>query len=199
MINTVNKAVTAVNSREVHMKYSKLEKDKWYITVFSDASLRGLPGKIQSAMGYLVFLSEGYEPNRESRCCMLTWKSCKVKRVVTSTYDAETISLELGLEEALVIKNQLETMTGLGEDLIQIEAFIDCKDTYEAIVSNKKFPKGSRLASLEVAKIKEMIERNQIHRVTWIDTSHQLADILTKRGVAAESLVKTMNDGRFYR
>ena len=107
--------------------------------------------------------------------------------------------MELGLEEALVIKNQLETMTGLGEDLIQIEAFIDCKDTYEAIVSNKKFPKGSRLASLEVAKIKEMIERNQIHRVTWIDTSHQLADILTKRGVAAESLVKTMNDGRFYR
>ena len=66
MINTVNKVVTTVNSREVHMKYSKLEKDKWYITVFSDASLRGLHGKIQSAMGYLVFLSEGYEPNRES-------------------------------------------------------------------------------------------------------------------------------------
>ena len=122
-----------------------------------------------------------------------------MKRVVTSTFDAETISLELGLEEAMVIKNQLETMTGLGGDLIRIEAFVDCKDTYEAIVSNKKFPKGSRLASLEVAKIKEMIERNQVYRVTWLDTSHQLADILTKRGVAAEPLVRTMNDGRFYK
>ena len=86
-------------------------------------------------------------PNRNSRCCLLTWKSCKVKRVVSSTYDAETIALELGLEEALVIKNQLETLTGLRNELIRVEAFVDCKDTYEAIISNKQFPKGSRLAS----------------------------------------------------
>ena len=79
--------------------------------------------------------------------CLLTWKSCKVKRVVSSTYDAETIALKLGLEEALVIKNQLETLTGLRNELIRVEAFVDCKDTYEAIISNKQFPKGSRLAS----------------------------------------------------
>ena len=105
--------------------------------MFSDASLRGLSGKINSAMGYLIFLSDGYTPNEHSRCCILTWKSCKVKRVVTSTYDAETISLELGLEEAIVLKDQLVKMTGFSTDLIEIEAFVDCKDTYEAVISNK--------------------------------------------------------------
>ena len=127
------------------------------------------------------------------------WKSCKVKRVVTSTYDAETIALELDLEEAIVIRNQLLKMTGLGENLVEIEAFVDCKDTYEAIVSNKQFPKGSRLASLEIAKIKEMIEQKTVHKVNWIDTVHQVADVLTKRGVNAQNLVKTLNNGRFYK
>ena len=150
-------------------------------------------------MGYLIFLSEGYTPNRSSNCCVLTWKSCKVKRVVTSTYDAETISLELGLEEAIVIKEQLIKLTGFEEDLIRVEAYVDCRDTYEAIMSNKQFPKGSRLASIEVAKIKEMLEKKQIHQVSWIDTAHQMADILTKRGVGSETLVNTINNGSFYK
>ena len=199
MVNLINKTVTAVNSRSVEMRYVKLEGDKWFITVFSDASLRGLSGKIHSAMGYLIFLSDGYTPNKSARCCVLAWKSCKVKRVVTSTYDAETISLELGLEEAIVIKDQLVKMTGFDTDLINIEAYVDCKDTYEAIISNKKFPKGSRLASIEVAKIKEMIEEKQIQNVSWVDTSHQMADILTKRGVGTETLIETINSGRFYK
>ena len=167
--------------------------------MFSDASLRGLSGKVNSAMGYFIFLSDGYSPNTKAKCCILAWKACKVKRVVTSTYDAETIALELGLEEAIVIKNQLIKMTGLDENLIRIEAFVDCKDTYEAIISHKQFPKGSRLASIEVAKIKEMLELKQVYRVSWVDTEHQLADILTKRGVGAEPILKTLVQGRFFR
>ena len=104
--------------------------------------------------------------NESSKCCILAWKSCKVKRVVTSTYDAETISLEFGLKEEIVIKDQIVKMTGFDTNLINIEAFVDCKDTYEAIISNKKFTKGSRLASLEVAKIKEMLEMKQIKRIS---------------------------------
>ena len=199
MINIVNKTVTAVNSRSVELRFRKLLGDCWYLTVFSDASLRGLSGKVHSAMGYLIFLSDGYLPNQSIRCCVLTWKSCKVKRVVTSTYDAETISLELGLEEAIVLRDQLMKLTGFSEELIRIEAFVDCRDTFEAIMSNKKFPKGSRLASIEVAKIKEMIENKQVSKVSWVDTDHQMADVLTKRGVGAEVLVNTIEDGRFYK
>ena len=47
MISTVNKVVTAVNGRNISMKFSKLESDQWYLTVFSDASLtlRGYPAR----------------------------------------------------------------------------------------------------------------------------------------------------------
>ena len=199
MINQINKVVTAVNSRDVELKYSKLEQDKWHISVFSDASLRGLPGKIQSAMGYLVFLSDGYIPNKQTKCCILQWKSCKVKPVVTSTYDAETIALELGLEEALIIKDQIMKMTGFGEELMKVEAFVDCRDTFEAIMSNKQFPKGSRLAMIEVAKIKEMLDQKKVDGISWVDTAHQLADVLTKKGVDVEPLVETISSGKFFK
>ena len=75
-------------------------------------------------------------------------------------------------------------MTGFDTNLINIAAIVDFKDTYEAIISNKKFPKGSRLASLEVAKIKEMLEMKQIKRISW---------------VGVETLVNTINSGRFYK
>ena len=49
--------------------------------------------------------------------------------------------------------------------------------------------------SLEIAKIKEMLERESVHRISWIDTNQQLSDILTKKGVAADPLVQTLNKG----
>ena len=107
--------------------------------------------------------------------------------------------MELGLEEALIIKDQIRKMTGFGEELIKVEAFVDCRDTFEAIMSNKQFPKGSRLAVLEIAKIKEMMDQKKVDNISWVDTAHQLADVLTKRGVAVEPLVETINKGRFYK
>ena len=131
-------------------------------------------------MGYSILLSEDYTPNVSSRCFVSSWNACKIKRIVNSTYDTETIALELGLEEAIVIIDQILKMTCFSENLIEIESFVDCKDTYEAIISNKQFPKGSRLASLEITKIKEMVEKKQIQRVNWVDTSHQLAEYLPR-------------------
>ena len=57
-------------------------------------------------------------------------------------------------------------MTCLSQNLIEIEAFVDCKDTYEVIISNKQFPKGSHLALLEIAKIKEMVGYKEL--IGWI-------------------------------
>ena len=71
------------------------------------------------------------------------------------------------------------------------------KETYEAIISNKQFQKGCRLASLGIAKIKERVKRKQVQRIYWVDTTHQQADILMKRGVVSEPIVRTLNNGSF--
>ena len=42
------------------IRYSRIPSRKWWLSMFVDASLRGLPEKIESAYGWIVFLGEGY-------------------------------------------------------------------------------------------------------------------------------------------
>ena len=198
-VKLINKMVAAVKNRDYKLRFSKLKSDKWYISVFADASLKGLPDKISSAMGYVIFLSEGYRFRERTGCNVLSWKSCKTRRIVASTYDAETLALSTALEEAIFIKHQVVKMLGIGEEDILIEAFCDCNDTVAAIVANKPLPNSkSRLAALEIARIKEMKDLKMIHSVQWVPTNQQLGDIFTKRGASTESIIQTVSKGRFY-
>ena len=90
-------------------------------------------------------------------------------------------------------------MLGIGEEDILIEAFCDCNDTVAAIVANKPLPNSkSRLAALEIARIKEMKDLKMIHSVQWVPTNQQLGDIFTKRGASTEPIIQTVSKGRFY-
>ena len=198
-VKLINKMVAIVKNRQYHIRYSKLKTEQWYITVFSDASLRGLPDKVSSAMGYVIFLSEGYRFRERNGCNVLSWKSCKTRRIVASTYDAETLALTTALEEAIFIKHQLTTMLGRGKDDILIEAFCDCNDTVAAVVANKPLPNSkSRLAALEVARIKEMKDLKMIHDIHWCPTNQQLADVLTKKTASMEAIIHTVSKGKFF-
>ena len=117
---------------------------------------------------------------------------------MASTYDAETLALTGGLEEAIFIRDQMSKVLNFKEDQIKIEAFCDCNDTVEAILANKPLPnKNSRLAALEIARVKEMRELGMLSDIVWIPTRLQLADSFTKRGVNIEPLVETLKKGRF--
>ena len=198
-VKLVNKTVAQVVNREYYLRYSRLNTKQWYITVFSDASLRGLPDKISSAMGYIILLSEGFRPGHRTACNVLSWKSCKTRRIVASTYDAETLALAAALEEGIFIKEQLTTMLGIGKEDILIEAYCDCNDSVAAITANKPLPnKQNRLAALEIARIKEMIELKMINSVTWCPSAQQLADTMTKRGASTEPVIHTVSKGKFF-
>ena len=111
-VSLINKVVAKIKRQEVKLKFSKLENDKWTLTVFADAS-KGNIGKTESTVAYLILLSDGYNKGEpKEKCNLLTWKSSKAKRVVVSTYDAEAMALNLGIQSALVIKNHIgELMT----------------------------------------------------------------------------------------
>ena len=198
-VKLINKMVAQVKFRNYDIRYSKLNSKQWYITVFADASLRGLPDKVSSAMGYVIFLSEGYRFRERTGCNVLSWKACKTRRIVASTYDAETLALSTALEEAIFIKHQFTKMLGIGEEDILIEAFCDCKDTVSAIIANKPLPNSkSRLASLEIARIKEMKDLKMIESIHWLDTTQQLGDVFTKRGASTEAIIQTIEKGKFF-
>ena len=198
-IKLINKTVAQVKNRDYHLKFSKLESQQWYISVFADASLKGLPDKISSAMGYVILLSEGFKPGERKAANVLSWKSCKTRRIVASTYDAETLSLSTALEEGIFIKEQMTRMLGIGQEDILVEAWCDCNDTVAAIIANKPLPnQNNRLAALEIARIKEMKELKMIDSVNWCPSVQQLADVMTKRGASQESLIHTVEKGKFF-
>ena len=194
-VKLVNKTMLWVKHSEYALRYTKLKKKDWYISVFTDASLRGLPDKVSSAMGFIILLSDGFKPGSRNKANVLSWKSCKTKRIVASTYDVETLALTGGLEEAIFLRDQMAKLLNIEEKEIKIEVFCDCNDTVEAILVNK--PLQNKNSRLEIAKVQEMRQLDMIQDIYWIPSRLQLADAFTKRGVNNEPLVDTLSDGRF--
>ena len=197
-VTLINKVVAKIKRQEVKLKFNKLDSDRWTLTVFADASKGNLGSKTESTIAYLIFLSDGYnkgEPLR--RCNLLAWKSQKARRVVVSTYDAEAMALNMGIQGALVIKNHINEIMNWEEDVIDVEAFTDCNDVYNAVVANKPYPKGDQLASLDVAAVKRYRELKMLDRFEWVNTELMLADTLTKQGKKADTLIDVVTKGRF--
>ena len=201
-VKQIQKMVKHVKTRQYDIKYSKLRSRKWIISVFSDSSLNNVNGrdgpKTDSAMGFAIFMSEGYRVTERNKCNLLAWRSCKTTRKVVSTHDAETIALGLALEEAIFIKDQLVTMMGTGEEDIIIEAFCDNKDAILNIQSNKAMPSSKgRIGAIDVARIKEMLRKNQVQSVKWVPTKEQIADVFTKQGAPTEPFINILERGQF--
>ena len=86
------------------------------------------------------------------------------------------------MDKSLLIRDQLLKLSGFPREIIKIEILTDCNETVESVYSTKQNTKGGRIL-VEIAKIKEAIERKEIERIKWIPTQSMLADVLTKRGV----------------
>ena len=189
----INKMFLKFHQDKVDLRFKKLGDLKDIkLSVFSDASYANLPDGESSGMGYLIFLTIGYQPGRDSPCCLLSWASCELRQKVTSTLAAETLSLLAALEQAIVICNQIEEVF---DSKPKIEAFIDNNDAYEAVYSLKQEMKGH--LRIDIGCIKEMVAEKEVESVTWIPASLQLADCLTKRGASTKALVRTLNKGCF--
>ena len=129
--------------------------------------------------------------------CVLTWKAIKIRRTVVSTYEAESLAVADALEEALVIKDQLMKLTGIPKDMLLIECFCDCADAVAAFQSSKQNARGGRV-QIDSARVREMLERGEVHSIQWVHSDLQLGDIFTKRGVAKTPIINTLEEGKFF-
>ena len=172
-------------------------------SVFADASKGNLsPDKSESAIAYVVMLSDGYNKNRKSSCCLLSWASRKAKRVVSSTFDAEALALNTGLQAGLVMKAHLIEIMNWTEDMVRVEGYTDCNDVYQAIVKNNKpekgvHAKGDQLSCLDIAAVRKYMQQGIVHDVDWVPSGNMLSDPLTKMGASPEALVKAITTGEF--
>ena len=175
----LNKLVTRVKNERMRIFFPKLLPiGSCHLECYTDASFAKLPdGGSQGAV--IVFLKDEHG-NR----CPLYWRSRKLRRVVKSTFAAETMALLEGAETAVYLASILEEITGCKK--IPITCLVDNKSLVDALRSSNKI-EDTRLR-VDIAVLDDMISRKEICEVNWVDTTHQLADCLTKRGVSPERL-----------
>ena len=159
---------------------------KWKLVGFSDAAWANLPDEVSSTMGYVIFLV-----GDEEKCAPLCWKSNKIKRVVRSTLAAETLALVEMIEMMVYVRSLLKE-TGLFTTNPLI-AVVDNQSLRDAIYSTKLVD--DKRLRVDMACIKESMNKREVEAVKWCSGEVQLANCLTKRGACTESLRAVLQSG----
>ena len=74
---------------------------------------------------------------------------------------------------------------------VKVEALTDNKSLWENLNNTRQCEE--KLLRNSVALIKEMIEKGEVKKVDWIETSRMLADSLTKKGGKSSWIKKVLS------
>ena len=121
---------------------------------------------------------------------MILWKSRKVRRVVKSTIAAETLALLDAAEAAVLFSYVVAEMLNLKEKRPIVNCYVDNKSLVEAVYSTKLGE--DKLLRINMVVLRDIMNRKEIHRISLLESSCQLADGLTKRGANMETLVSAV-------
>ena len=160
----------------------------WKIFVFTDASFANLCDGV-SSMGAFIVLLVG----ENSSCVALNWQGKKVKRVVKSTLEAEALSLQEGIEDAIYHRLLIEEVLKLSPRSLPVHGFVDNHDTVDAIYSTK--PVTSKLLRINISSLKEKLQNKDVCDVQWCEGSEQLADCMTKKGTCGLQWLSVLQNG----
>ena len=185
-LKSVNK-IRKVKAEQVCLNFQDLGNDV-ELLLFSDASYGNLDND-GSQGGFIIFLK-----GENGKINPVTWQSKKIRRIARSTLASEALALVDGLDCVISIAMLLnEILYGKCCTGIPVKCYIDNNDLYQAIFSNKQVTE-KRLRK-EVNSIKELLDNKDITNINWIQTNEQIADVLTKRGVSGQNIIKTLNNG----
>ena len=175
----LNKVIDRVKTDNMKLYIPRLGAiSSCHLECFSDASFANLAGN-GSQGGFVIFLRDA-----DGGRCPILWQTRKIRRVVKSTLSAEAMALLECAEAAVYVASVLHEISG--GDRCKIRCFVDNKSLVDALQSCKHVE--DRRLRIDVAVLRDMLERGEIEEVSWVDTSLQLADCLTKRGASSRQL-----------
>jgi len=116
--------------------------------------------------------------------CPLIWQSKKQDRVADSTLTAETLALLEGAKTSIYLAAILKRIFNKAD--LKIICFSDNKSLTDSLTSLKQVKDKS--LRIETVVLGNMLDREEITQVSWISSSEQLADCLTKKGVCVDKL-----------
>ena len=163
---------------------------KCKLWVFSDASHANLKGGA-SQFGYVIFLVD-----EEGNSNVVKWMSKKISRVVKSTLAAETLALLEAAENAYFLKRLLESMLCIPDsEGLEIVCLTDNKSIVQHVNKSTKSVCDFRLR-VDVACLRDMLQRREIASISWVSSENQLADCLTKSTASCKNLLKALRENK---
>ena len=111
-------------------------------------------------------------------------------RVVKSTLAAETLAL-LDAAEAGVCLAKLITEVMCLEYSPLVKCYVDNKSLVENLYSTKLVD--DKQLRINIAVIRDMLEREDLREVCWVQSARQIANVLTKRGANADLLLSAIS------
>ena len=184
-----NKCVRKAQMHCNSLKYPSLgDLKKCKIVVYSDASYANLPNGSSSAGGFLAFIV-----GENGRSAPIYWESKTIRRVVQSTLAAETLSASKAVDMAYYLGSILSEMLMKScENVIPITLVVDNKSLFDNLHSTKTV--SERRLRIDLALLKQLVEERHLS-VKWTNSSNQLADVLTKRGVNSAIILSVIEKG----
>ena len=179
----LNKVVKKLKSREVNLTFRKLtDLDTLSVHCFSDASFGNLVNG-GSQGGYVLFIGDGYDVKN-----VVSWQSKRIRRVVKSTLAAETMALleaaEAGIYTASMIAQALNVC------LPVVKCYVDNKSLCDAVHSSTNVE--DKMLRISMAALRDLLQTGEINSINWVRSAHQLANVLTKKGVNPSLLLEEM-------
>ena len=187
-----NKVLRKAKTENVKLKYSDKNnlKDVKFIS-YNDASFANLADG-GSQGGFVIF-----QVDSRGNCSPVMWQSKKLRRVVKSAMAAETL-IQVDALEACVwltkLWNEVLYETSDSRSLPVIRSYTDSHQLYDAAHSIR--PVQDKRLRVDVAILREMLERKEVQDIEWINSSQQIADSLTKLGASSTKLLNTISNQR---
>ena len=123
----------------------------------------------------------------------LLWSARKIRRVVKSTFAAETLAAVDAVEDGIYLSSIIQEAFRVN---MPLHLFVDSKSLVDKLSSTHVTPPTEKRLVIDLALIKSAVENGDLNRIEWVPRALQLADALTKDNrQAGEALQKTINEG----
>ena len=153
---------------------------------YGDAGYKSLPDDISSCGGQVVLIVN----KKKDLKCVVSWRSRKLRRVVSSSTAAEALAANDVLDEVIYIKEILKELVGNDAANIPIEIFTDSRNLHKSVLSTT-LADNARLRT-DLAKLKQSLKDGETTNFILVKGDAMIADCLTKRGASAEDLLKIL-------
>ena len=189
----VYKLVQRLKEETTKMTFPNL--DNWYdwmLFAYSDASCKKEPDSIDSCGAGAIILAN----KKTKKGFPICWRSGVLKRIANSSMNAETQAAVDMTKDVCYVRAILEQMLGKKARDIPCILLIDCMDLFKSIHGLK--PVSCKRMMTDIAELKQTYAQGDlIHEIRLVPAEFMLADGLSKPAAKSDSLLNTLQTGKF--